>query len=451
MKSKSPHDEPWGKLVGISLALMAVATVYLVLVLGLSVRLVDGGGPWFVTGHVLENGELFDATRNAVAFATFTIAGGAAYLAYRRQRATDRTNALTSSRHERDELGELHARFTAAVEQLAHSSATVRIAGVYSLAAVADQWLVNDDLEQAQVAVDVLCGYMRIPYSPGLGANHQTKRVVKSEKSEPGETTEEHFEFPQNDRVVRQTICAVIGSKLRGLPLLRKTVRLGVVYIDPVSKTATGPWSKLLFDFSGAHLVDADFEACRFDQPVKFVETVFAGRANFEGTHFDKTAAFDQAIFQGTAIFSRSRGSLPISFAFTKFKGPSLFPGVHFDDLSLYNTKFAASADFRGATIVAPFTAQRVFAKEWNFSGATFQRGAYFIDCTAGASVTFAKATITEPLYLEDTATPSTKVKSRTVAWDSPDQDGADFSDVEWLPVPADETPDASAELDPVE
>ncbi|NKU66316.1 hypothetical protein GS891_25500 [Rhodococcus hoagii] len=105
VKSKSPRDEHWARLVVMALAISAVATLYLLLILGFSVRLVDGGGPWFVTGHALEDGELFDATRNAVAFATFTIAGGAAYLAYRRQRATDRTNALTTSRYEQDEFG----------------------------------------------------------------------------------------------------------------------------------------------------------------------------------------------------------------------------------------------------------------------------------------------------------------------------------------------------------
>lgn len=433
VKSKSSHDEHWARLVVMSLAISAVATLYLLLILGFSVRLVDGGGPWFVTGHALEDGELFDATRNAVAFATFTIAGGAAYLAYRRQRATDRSNALTSSRHERDELGELRARFTTAVEQLAHSSATVRIAGVYSLAAVADQWLANDDVEQAQVAVDVLCGYMRMPYSPKLGANHQTKRVVKIEKSDADEAAEEHFEFPQNDRVVRQTICTVIASKLRGIPLGERTTAV------------PGTWSDLVFDFSGAHLVEASFAGCQFNGPVRFVGAVFEGRAIFKDAHFAGSSSFDRAEFQAHAVFSRVRVAQGISFEFAEFEGNALFSDALFERLAFHGTRFAGGADFKGATFATPLSVSASSAGKWDFSGATFQMGADFEGCTARARVTFARATITLPIEFRGTSTPSTssersssRIKAeRFVEWDSPDQDGADFSHVEWLPDPA--------------
>jgi len=437
VKSKSSHDEHWARLVVMSLAISAVATLYLLLVLGFSVRLVDGGGPWFVTGHALEAGELFDATRNAVAFATFTIAGGAAYLAYRRQRATDRTNALTTSRHEQDELGELRARFTTAVEQLAHSSATVRIAGVYSLAAVADQWLVREDVEQAQVAVDVLCGYMRLPYSPDLGENHQTKRVVKIERSDTGEAAEEHFEFPQNDRVVRQTICRLLASKLRGLPLSRD--------ITARSQAAPGAWSDLVFDFSGAHLVGANFEACRFNEPVRFVEAVFEGDASFEGAYFAGRSSFARAEFQSNASFSRVHGALPISFDAAEFDSNVFFDNAHFERLQLRAAKIEVGAFFRRATFMEELVMPGSSARSWDFSRVTFERGAHFGRCTARVRVTFAGASITDPMKFDGTEIPSTKF-NRLVEWNSPDGDGADFSDVEWLPDLTDEDPALSDE-----
>ncbi|MBM4487720.1 pentapeptide repeat-containing protein (plasmid) [Prescottella equi] len=422
-----------------ALAISAVATLYLLLILGFSVRLVDGGGPWFVTGHALEDGELFDATRNAVAFATFTIAGGAAYLAYRRQRATDRTNALTTSRYEQDELGELRARFTTAVEQLAHSSATVRIAGVYSLAAVADQWLANDDVEQAQVAVDVLCGYMRLPYSPDLGANHQTKRVVKLERSDAGEATEEHFEFPQNDRVVRQTICRLLASKLRGLPLRNITAQ---------SQAAPGAWSDLVFDFSGAHLVGANFEACRFNEPVEFVEAVFEGYASFEGAHFAETAAFAHTKFQASATFSGASAELIIWFDSAEFEQRADFSGATFGRFVCLGAKFAGVATFSGATFVKEPHFLASSAREWDFTRATFEHGANFYQAAALAHVTFEGATLTRRIVFNNTETPAATRHGpdRLVEWDSPDGDGADFSDVEWLPDLTDEAPALSDE-----
>lgn len=411
-----------------SFAFMVLATSYLFLVLCVSVRLVDGGGPWFVFGHALEDGELFDATRNAVAFATFTIAGAAAYLAYRRQRATDHTNELTRSRHDRDELGELRARFTTAVEQLAHSSATVRIAGVYSLAAVADQWLDRGDRDQAQVAVDVLCGYLRLPYSPSLGANHQTKRVVKSGNTEADSATEEHFEYPQNDRVVRETICSVIASKIRGREVFRD-LRVGLIRLKVEPSASPGPWSHLKFDFAGAHLVKADFESCQFDQPVSFASARFEGAASFRATKFEH-AAFDRSDFDSVAEFSHASCADGLSFEGAKFHNSTFFNNGTFDRVTFGGAEFSKFVRFQGTTFNSMLFAVGVtVAGQLDFSRASFESGAAFKSCQA-RSVTFAGARITKPLAIEESWVPA-QSDGISVMWDA--AGGADFSDVTWI------------------
>lgn len=426
VNSKSQGDEHWGRLVGMSFAFMVLATSYLFLVLCVSVRLVDGGGPWFVFGHALEDGELFDATRNAVAFATFTIAGAAAYLAYRRQRATDHTNELTRSRHDRDELGELRARFTTAVEQLAHSSATVRIAGVYSLAAVADQWLDRDDRDQAQVAVDVLCGYLRLPYSPSLGANHQTKRVVKSGDTEADSATEEHFEYPQNDRVVRETVCSVIASKIRGREVFRDLM-VGMIRLKVAPSASPGPWSDLRFDFVGAHLVNADFEACHFSQLVSFAGAQFEGKASFRVTRFEH-AIFDRSEF-ASADFSYASCADGLSFKKTKFQHTASFNDATFDRVTFVSAEFSKSLWFKGTTFNSTlFFAGVKVAGLLDFSKASFEGGASFRACQTG-TVKFAGARITKPLNINECwALP--QFERIPVMWGD---DGADFSEVTWL------------------
>jgi hypothetical protein len=56
-------------------------------------------------------------------------------------------------------------RFATAAEQLGSDKpAAVRLAGVYGMAGLADDWEAN-----RQTCVDVLCAYLRLPYEPDPG------------------------------------------------------------------------------------------------------------------------------------------------------------------------------------------------------------------------------------------------------------------------------------------
>lgn len=96
--------------------------------------------------------------------------GGAVALtvAYRKQ-------SLAEANVEREEASAYRDRYGAAAAQLGHEDAAVRLAGVYALANLADDWE-----QKRQQCVDVLCAYLRLPWDPG----HDPSRPTISETVE---------------------------------------------------------------------------------------------------------------------------------------------------------------------------------------------------------------------------------------------------------------------------
>src|SRR6478735_9212335 len=175
---------------------------------------------------------------------SFTVAGGvgaaaALVVAYRRQRDV--------------EQGRFVERFSAAAAELGDRDVAVRIAGVYAMAGVADE---STGLRRQQ-CIDVLCGYLRLPYSPELGSSHQSKLVLTEPRAADdgspleGGHQERHLEYRQNDKEVRATIVREIAEHLRDHEY---------------------SWSACDFDFCTAHLEDVDFS-----------NAVFGGISRFGG------------------------------------------------------------------------------------------------------------------------------------------------------------------------
>jgi hypothetical protein len=138
------------------------------------------------------------------------------------QLALDRTLA-----EQRDQLDKtlneqrartLNERFAAAAEQLGSDKPAVRLAGVYAMAGLADDWE-----ENRQVCVDVLCAYLRMPYKPDPG----------SDAPEP-----QRLAF-QASREVRHTVIRVLTAHLK--------------------KDVAVSWQGLNFDFTGVVFDGGDF------------------------------------------------------------------------------------------------------------------------------------------------------------------------------------------------
>ncbi len=82
--------------------------------------------------------------------------------------------------YQREVIRDLRSRYTTCAEQLAHESAAIRLAGVYALASLADDWQLQNERDEKQVVIDLLRGYLRTP-------NTHTPAPIASELPDTGE------------------------------------------------------------------------------------------------------------------------------------------------------------------------------------------------------------------------------------------------------------------------
>ena len=241
----------------------------------------------------------------------------------RRATSRDTQEALEEQRKQLDRtLAEqrtrtLNERFATAAEQLGSDKPAVRLAGVYAMAGLADDWP-----ENRQTCIDVLCAYLRMPYEP-----------------DPGQDAPEGQRLAfQAIREVRHTVIRVITAHLQ--------------------KDTTAPWC-------GA---DLDFTGVVFDGG-KFVEAEFSG-----GTVSFNDAVFsddrDRVSFVG-AKFSGGR----VSFRGAKFSGATV--DFNIAEFSAGVVHFGG-AEFSGGTVdfgAAQFSGSSVYFLGSEFSGGTANFG----------------------------------------------------------------------------
>jgi uncharacterized protein YjbI with pentapeptide repeats len=189
-------------------------------------------------------------------------AGGvvALVVAYRRQRVLEYSARLEHGRERREDVRVLNERFATAASQLGSDSAAVRLAGVYAMAGLADDWS-----EQRQTIIDVLCAFLRMPYA------------ARPE----GEDSSNHAIW-LHQRMVRHTVIRVIANHLQAE--------------SPVS------WHGHDFDFSDAVFDGGDFADCYFSNvSLDFTGALFIrGETSFIGSRFsDCEIKFDWAQFSG--------------------------------------------------------------------------------------------------------------------------------------------------------
>ena len=234
-------------------------------------------------------------------------------------------------RQKDSERGRFAQRFGAASAQLGDSDVAVRIAGVYGMAAAADE---SSTFAHRQQCIDVLCGYLRLPYDPDWGSSHLTEFVSTTTWSAtpPATNIEEQRRqaVRQNDREVRKTVVRVISRHLQD--------------------NADTSWSGNDFDFTGVLFEDAFFVGATFNgRRVSFDEAVFRG----ESTAFDRagfnaeTVTFQETRFESdtTTFIDSSFRARHSSFDGATFRGQSVaFDGVRFAGEYVYfdDATFAA-------------------------------------------------------------------------------------------------------------
>ncbi|WP_298891536.1 pentapeptide repeat-containing protein [uncultured Serinicoccus sp.] len=180
-------------------------------------------------------------------------------------------------------------RFASAAAQLGGAAPAERIAGVYAMAALADE-----HPTRRQQCLDVLCGYLRLPFDPATNHLADTSTTI-TQVFHDGRTVV-HHENPASkpfDQQVRETITTVIR--------------------DHTQPDAHRSWSSLDYNLTGAHLTNLDLTKSRFAGHVDFYAATFSGvetsfaETMFSGDHtwFDgatfsaKTTLFNGATFSG--------------------------------------------------------------------------------------------------------------------------------------------------------
>ncbi|MEO7194834.1 MAG: pentapeptide repeat-containing protein [Pseudonocardiaceae bacterium] len=302
---------------------------------------------------------------------TITVAGfiGAVLVGvygYRKQR-------LIEGDAHRADAGQLAQRYTTAADQLGHEKAAVRLAGVYAMARLADDWG-----DQRQVCIDVLCAYLRMPYEPDTA----------SEKHREGE------------RHVRLTVQEVLFNNLRRKDVVEERqpwpnidLNLRGAHLDGVD-LSSGQVRSL--DMTGCHLFgqsnfdglrvtrNASFGGTLFKEDAAFHDAIFVGVASFSGAKFEKKAVFIKVSFLGDA-----------DFATADFSGDCWFRGSTFHN----NTVFS-EAEFRGMAdlIDASFLDDgMVLFDNIQWLGPTYFTNSYFkgvlhiINCEFADKCTFSK------------------------------------------------------------
>jgi uncharacterized membrane-anchored protein YhcB (DUF1043 family) len=238
----------------------------------------------------------------------------------------------------------LNERFATAAEQLGGDKPAIRLAGVYAMAGLADDWE-----ENRQTCVDVLCAHLRMPYEPDPGQDAPDSQRLAF----------------QAVREVRHTVIRVITAHLR--------------------RGAAVPWQGLFFDFNGVIFDGGDFREAEFSGNFAVFDnaefsggTVRFNRAKFSGGHVyfggakfsGGTVRFELAEFSGGEVSFRGAelSGGRVEFSRAKFSGAG--------KVNFTNAEFSGStvdfsgAEFSGGTF--DFSGAQFSGSEVDFSAAQF-------------------------------------------------------------------------------
>ncbi|MEU8634100.1 pentapeptide repeat-containing protein [Amycolatopsis sp. NPDC048633] len=230
-----------------------------------------------------------------------------------------------------------------AADQLGSDQAPVRLAGLYAL-----ERLAHNNLGQRQSIVNVLCAYLRMPYTPP----DETLPL----DTDPGTQRTDHQSRVQ-EREVRLAAQRILTDHLR-----------------PADRGEF--WDGIDLDLSNAQLINFDLRAGRVSNG-RFVGATFTGDALFGEATFSG-AWFVGATFSGDARFQRA------TFTTALFDGATFTAGALFREAAI-----TGDAIFRGATFIG----------NARFQGAIFTCGAWFSSSTFTGDARFHGATFTGDAY----------------------------------------------------
>ena len=232
-----------------------------------------------------------DAVRTGLAAGAGAGAAVGLMLAFRRQHHQEIATVLTDRDATERRITEL---YTKAVEQLGSDKAPVRLGGLYAL-----ERLAQDNPAHRQTIVNVICAYLRMPFSPTEPTSKPEPEATE-DLGEPAAETETRTDGIgdtwQQERQVRLTAQRILAEHLRDDRAK-----------DQRSTDPPGPrfWPGIRLDLTGATLIDFNLMMPSWLTP-GFGRATFTGHAWFDGATFSGDAWFERATFSGDATFSKA-------------------------------------------------------------------------------------------------------------------------------------------------
>ena len=260
----------------------------------------------------------------------------------------------------------------------------VRFRGLYALERFA-----QDNPAHRQTIVDVICAYLRMPFSPTAPASKPEPEAAEGQK-EPGPEGEAGTDGIggtwQQERHVRLSAQRILAEHLRDdrAKDQRST--------DPPSSRF---WNNIRLDLTSATLIDFNLvNGVMAD--ANFRRAAFSGDALFGGAAFGGDALFGGAAFGGDASFGGAAFGGDASFGGAAFSGDALFGGAAFSgDASFGGAAFSGAARFGGAAFSgAARFGEATFGGDAWFDKAAFRRGASFGEATFTGNAWFDKAAL---------------------------------------------------------
>jgi uncharacterized protein YjbI with pentapeptide repeats len=315
---------------------------------------------------------------------------------------------LWATEHDASErrLTELYVK---AIEQLGADKAAVRHGALYALERVA-----QDNVDHRQTVVDVLCAYLRTPFTPppdkpggrrlgslprslrGTPATRAAASARRATSHLPLHTPSE--EDRRQEREVRATAQRILQRHLNPGRKPRRPVRTFWRTIDLDLTEAT----LVNFDLSNCHIRAgrfthttftglAQFEGTRFEHDADFGKARFEGDAQFDGARFERLAWFHEARFERRASFNSARFTHYTQFGKARFEDAAWFGKGRFEDLAGFvEAQFAKSASFEQTRFLgnADFEEAR-FEGDATFGRARFEGLAGFVAAQFAKSASF--------------------------------------------------------------
>lgn len=238
--------------------------------------------------------------------------------------------------------------YVKAVDQLGSAKAPVRLGGLHAI-----ERLAQANPDHRQTVSDVICAYLRMPFTPPDEAGgHASGPPPTSDSALVESLTQDEEQARRREELqVRLTAQRILASHLRGHR-----------HPDQNSPRDTF-WAEIdLIDLTGAHLVDLDLQHCRVPTlqlnratltgesvfrgmtcSLAFIQSAaFTGHTDFRGATFTNDAWFEYSTFEDQVWFNTYE-----SYNGTHFHGRASFKGVTFARRARFqHATFAASLDF---------------------------------------------------------------------------------------------------------